>query len=107
MKFNNSFLAAAAASIASAQSTYTRCALGAPAAEQVAALEAAAAEGAANLEISRMAAATIPTYVHVVTSSSKQGRYSQAMIQSQISVRISPFLNPRWLGRAIFGRERQ
>ncbi|GIZ45319.1 hypothetical protein CKM354_000849200 [Cercospora kikuchii] len=85
MKFNNSFLAAAAASIASAQSTYTRCGLGAPAAEQVAALEAAAAEGAANLDISRMAAATIPTYVHVVTSSSKQGRYSAAQIQSQIS----------------------
>jgi hypothetical protein len=85
MKFTTLTLAAAAASFANAQSKYTRCAVGAPAPAEVTALNEAARIGAANQEISRVAARNIPVYVHVVTTSAKQGRYSQTMINNQIA----------------------
>lgn len=85
MKFTTIALAASAASLAAAQSQYTRCALGAPEATHAAALNEAARIGAANLEISRVAARTIPVHVHVVTTSAKKGRYSQTQINNQIA----------------------
>lgn len=85
MRFTTIAIAAAAASFANAQADYTRCAVGAPAATEAAALNDAARIGAANQEISRLAARNVPVYVHVVTSSSKQGRYSQTMINNQIA----------------------
>ena len=73
MKFTSFTLAAAAAAVATAE--YTRCALDEPAESIVAELNEAARIGTANLEVSRQAAASIPVYVHVVTTSAKQGRY--------------------------------
>jgi hypothetical protein len=83
MKFTTLSLAAAAASFANAE--YHRCAVEQPAAEQVSALAEFARIGAANQEISRVAARNIPVYVHVVTTSAKQGRYSQTQINNQIA----------------------
>jgi hypothetical protein len=83
MKFTTLTLAAAAASFATAK--YTRCAVGEPVASEVAALNDAARIGVANQEITRVAARTVPVYVHVVTTSAKQGRYSQSMINNQIA----------------------
>jgi hypothetical protein len=83
MKFTAITLAAAAASLATAK--YTRCAVGHPEESEVAALNEAARIGVANQEISRVAARTVPVYVHVVTTSAKKGRYSQAMITNQIA----------------------
>jgi len=90
MKFTSFTLAAVAASFVNAQAdadetAYTRCALDAPEAAQITELDEAARVGAANLEVSRVAAPTIPVFVHVVTSSTKQGRYSQTQINNQIS----------------------
>ena len=90
MKFTTFTLAAVAATIANAQadadaSAYTRCALEAPEASKVAELDEAARVGTANLEVSRLAAPVIPVYVHIVTTSAKQGRYSQTMINNQIA----------------------
>jgi len=83
MKFTTLSLAAAVASFANAE--YHRCAVEQPAEAQVSALAEAARIGAANQEISRIAARNIPVYVHVVTTSAKQGRYSQTMINNQIA----------------------
>jgi hypothetical protein len=83
MKFTSFTLAAAAAAVATAE--YTRCALDEPAESIVAELNEAARIGTANLEVSRQAAASIPVYVHVVTTSAKQGRYSQTQINTQIA----------------------
>ncbi|KAI5362483.1 Putative peptidase M43, pregnancy-associated plasma-A [Septoria linicola] len=86
MKFTSTILAVSAASLAAAQSNFTRCAVAPPAAAQVAALNDAARVGAANQEISRVMARTVPVYVHVVTTSAKQGRYTQTQINRQIAV---------------------
>ena len=82
MKFSSFTIAAAAAGIADA---YTRCAVEHPEESVVASLNEHARIGAANQEISRVAARTVPVYVHVVTTSAKQGRYSQTMINNQIA----------------------
>jgi hypothetical protein len=83
MKFTSFTLAAAAAVVASAE--YHRCAIDEPAPSVISELNEQAKIGTANLEISRAAAASIPVYVHVVTTSAKQGRYSQTMINNQIA----------------------
>jgi hypothetical protein len=83
MKFASLALAASAATFVNAE--YTRCALEKPAADVVAELADAARIGAANQEISRVASRNVPVYVHVVTTSAKQGRYSQTMINNQIA----------------------
>lgn len=87
MKLTFALWASTAATLATAQtSNFTRCALGAPAAAQVAQLDAAAREGAENQYIARFAARNVPVYVHVVTTTAKRGRYTQRMINDQIAV---------------------
>jgi hypothetical protein len=83
MKFTSFTLAAAAAAVATAE--YTRCALDEPAESVIAELNEAARVGTANLEVSRQAAASIPVYVHVVTTSAKQGRYQIATMNDAYS----------------------
>lgn len=82
MKFTTFTLAAAAASLADA---YIRCAIDHPEEAVVNSLNEHARIGAANQEISRVAARTVPVYVHVVTTSAKKGKYSQTMINNQIA----------------------
>jgi len=89
MKFSSISLAAIAAGFASAE--YHRCAVENPPAAQIAALNEVARVGAANQEISRAAARTIPVYVHVVTTSAKQGRYTQTQINNQIALMNSAY----------------
>lgn len=83
MKFTTLSLAAAVASFASAE--YHRCAVENPPAERVSELNEAARIGAANQEISRVAARNVPVYVHVVTTTAKKGRYTQTQINNQIA----------------------
>jgi hypothetical protein len=78
------FLAAASASLAFAD--YIRC--GAPNVSEVHKAQMDAAVAAAQDSFSAQAA-NVDVYVHVVTTSSKQGRYSQTQINNQIAAMVS------------------
>lgn len=88
MKYSVAF-AAAAASMVSAD--YTRCGTVTPSAEHIA-MTNAMVEEAQNKTFSIQALRNVDTYVHVVTTSSKAGRYSQSMVNEQVcfSVQSSP-----------------
>lgn len=78
-------LAAMAASLVSGK--YTRCATPNPSEEHMAVLNAAAEEGANRTlnTFSAQAVRNVDTYVHVVTTTAKKGKYSQTMINKQVS----------------------
>lgn len=84
MKFSQILLAAASASFAAAK--YVRCGTGKPNSSEMAAMDAVVE--ASDARVMAAAAVNVGVYVHVVTTSAKQGRYSQAMVNEQISVMV-------------------
>ncbi|CZT25776.1 related to Extracellular metalloprotease 1 [Ramularia collo-cygni] len=82
MKFSQIFLAAASASFAIAD--YVRCGTPQPNSTHVAEMDAIV--DSSDARAMAAAAVSVGVYVHVVTTSAKQGRYSQSMINEQISV---------------------
>lgn len=73
-------LAAAAASFASA--AYTRCGTANPSVQHMAAMNNAIE--ADNGTFSIQATRNVDTYVHVVTTTAKKGKYSQSMVNQQV-----------------------
>lgn len=94
MKISSFLFAAGAAVFASAQTNYTRCLneYVAPAAAEE--LDAVVREANENGRFAAAAAAaTIRVYAHVVTTTAKRGRYTQAQINEQIGVRKTAFFD--------------
>lgn len=85
MKFSSIVLAAASASCAVAK--YVRC--GTPEVNSTHMAEMNAVVNAADARVMAAATINVDVYVHVVTTSAKQGRYSQSMVNEQISVMVS------------------
>lgn len=84
MKLGSAFLWAAAVGSSAAQN-YTRCATPNLPEAQAGELDALVAEDGSSLASLLAQAASVRTYVHVVTSTSKRGRYTQNMINNQIA----------------------
>lgn len=84
MRFSQTIIAAATASFAAAK--YIRC--GTPNANATHIAEMNAVVDAADARVMAAAAVSVDVYVHVVTTSTKQGQYSQSMVNEQISVMV-------------------
>jgi len=89
MKFSNIFLAATSASLAFALE-YTRCGTKDASNAHKAEMNAAVAAAAESDSISAQAI-SVDTFVHVVTTTAKRGRYTQAQVNQQISVMSSSY----------------
>lgn len=85
MRFSQIILAAASASFAAAE--YIRCGTPNVNATQMAAMDAVVQ--ASDQRVMAAAAVSVGVYVHVVTTTAKQGRYTQAMVNEQIAVMVS------------------